>query len=276
MARADADPAASSKEECARCHTTSGFLAAVSGRADTRQAPPEMGPIGIACPACHAPHEEHARSARGPLLRRVSLPAWAIEDPGAGDADKSGVTAGTSTICFGCHSPAKPDPTRAPDASAALLWAGRGGIDPETRRPIVRPPVHAGEGSACLGCHDGGPAGLERGSGHGFKASPSACTRCHAEGTFDAASLDGQLHSEATSLLGMLARRGAFGGTSVPAELHHRSAMRLPESALGRATYDVLLVLEDPASASHNEPYARTLLAAARRQATAGAPGASR
>jgi hypothetical protein len=276
MARADADPATRSKEECARCHTTSGFLAAVSGKTDTRQAPPEMGPIGIACPACHAPHEEHARSARGPLLRRVSLPAWAIDDPGAGEADKSGATAGTSTICLGCHSPAKPDPTRAPDASAALIWAGRGGIDPETGRSIARPPVHAGEGSACLGCHDGGPAGLERGSGHGFKASPSACTRCHAEGTFDATSLDDHLHADAKALLGVLARRGAFGGPGLPAETHHRAAMRLADSALGRAAYDVLLVLEDPAAASHNEPYARALLEAAGRQANAGMPGASR
>jgi hypothetical protein len=275
MARADADPTARSLEECARCHTTSGFLAGIAGKTDTRRAPPETGPIGIACAACHAPHDARARSSRGPLLRSVPLPAWAAGDPGAKDATTSFVAAGTSTICFSCHSPARPDPTRAPAASAALIWAGRGGIDPPTGRPIARLAVHADEGSACLSCHDGGPGGLETGTGHGFKASPSACTRCHAEGTFDGASLDDQLRVEAKALMGVLAHRGAFGGVGVAPETHHRSAMQLPETALGRAAYDVLLVLEDPAAASHNEPYARALLDAARREATAPVVGAS-
>jgi hypothetical protein len=39
---------------------------------------------------------------------------------------------------------------------------------------------------------------------------------------------------------------------------------------LGRAAWDVALVLEDPAAAAHNAPYARLLLAAAERALNEG------
>jgi hypothetical protein len=43
--------------------------------------------------------------------------------------------------------------------------------------------------------------------------------------------------------------------------------MRPPKTttALGRAAYDVLLILEDPAAADHNPTYASMLLGAAER-----------
>jgi hypothetical protein len=43
----------------------------------------------------------------------------------------------------------------------------------------------------------------------------------------------------------------------------HAQGFRLADDALGRAAYDVLLVLEDPGAAAHNAPFARTLLDAA-------------
>jgi hypothetical protein len=284
MARADADPMARSQAECARCHTTSGFLASLEGKPDNRRAPPDTGPIGIACAACHAPHDIRGRGpattpqprsylAAGtlgrPLLRSVSAPAWAPEGvaerrPMTGDAADLRADDDPSAVCLACHGPAQRDATRAPAASAAALWAGKGGVDPETARPVPGQAVH-GDDRGCLGCHDGGPPGLERGASHGFHASTSACTQCHSDGAFDPASVDAATHDEAKALLEGLGRQGAFGTASMPSEIHHRSALSLPDNPLGRAAYDVLLVLEDPAAASHNQPYARTLLEAARR-----------
>ncbi len=171
---------------------------------------PESGPIGIACAACHAPHDAGIAGSPGPLLRKVALPAWA-----GADADATTASAGASVVCIGCHSPARLDPTHAPAASAALIWAGKGGVDPETELPIARPPVHA-DGRGCLGCHDGGPPGLERGASHGFHATPAACARCHAEPSFDAASRDEATHAEARTLLDALARKGALDASAAP------------------------------------------------------------
>ncbi len=255
MARSDADPRARSSPECARCHTTSGFLASLTGKPDTRAAPPGAGPLGIACAACHAPHEGSGGAAEGePLLRAVPAPTWGTRGP-QGDAAR---------ICVPCHSPVAGEPTRAPSASAAVLWAGTGGIDPASGRPLSMSVVHGGPSAGCLGCHDGGPAGLERGANHAFHADPQDCARCHTGVETDAAARDRALRAEATSLLAALSQRASLPLAPTGASPTHASPPPLPDTPLGRAAYDVLLVLEDPAAGAHNEPFARALLAAAR------------
>jgi hypothetical protein len=254
MARSDATPATRSSPECARCHTTSGFLASLAGKPDARAAPPEAGSVGVACPACHAPHDDHG-PAPGPLLRSVPPPAWAAPaKPSAG-----------ATLCLSCHSPATTDPTRAPPASAAMVWAGRGGVDPASGASLSMPAVHGELATGCVGCHDGGPPGLERGGAHGFHADPAACGRCHAGTPLDATALDAELQADARSLLLLLLeQQGAPHLDPLPSLPPHAASPRLPDDTIGRAAYDVLLVLEDPAAAAHNEPFARALLAAAR------------
>ena len=252
MARSDADPATRASAECRRCHTTSGFLASLARAPDAHIAPPEAAPMGIACAACHAPHDGHGLAPAKALLRSVPLPAWAAP----GD-DPEG-----PKVCLICHSPESADATRAPSASAAALWAGRGGVDPATGAPVAMPAVHADLPGSCVACHDGGPPELERGRAHAFRANPSTCTRCHADGPFDAELLDRDVQEEARTLLARLA-------PDVTAEApglapRHATPRRLGNDAAARAVYDVLLVLEDPAAASHNEPYARALLQAAR------------
>jgi hypothetical protein len=256
MARADAD-ARTRAVECARCHTTSGFL---TGTSTDRSAPPEMGPLGIACAACHAPHE-----LRGPgepradphgLLRTVPLPSvfggLAIPTP--------------SRICLPCHAPLSPlagsVPERIPlpQASAAAVWAGRGGLDPETGAPLEGGSIHGGVERGCLGCHSAGPRSLERGSGHAFASDPAACTSCHPEGV---PAGDGDVRSEALDLFSRL-RSKRKDGTPTTGDPPHVMARNLVNDRWGRAIYDVSLVLEDPAAASHNAPYARSLLAKAR------------
>ena len=47
-----------------------------------------------------------------------------------------------------------------PSASAAAIWAGRGGIDPATGSPLEAAPAQQGTQGACLDCHASGPHGV--------------------------------------------------------------------------------------------------------------------
>jgi hypothetical protein len=142
MTKADRDPRTRERAECARCHTTWG------ARGETaRRPPPEVGPLGLGCAACHDVHGE----------RRLKP---------------------SSEVCIDCHSPGSGP---LPAASAAAIWSGRGGFDAKTGAPLEGPAPHAGDARGCLVCHDSGPAELERGKGHAFAASPTRCTPCHAE-----------------------------------------------------------------------------------------------
>jgi hypothetical protein len=256
MARADADPRTRATE-CARCHSTSGFLA---GPGADRSAPPEIGPLGIGCAACHAPHDPQGpgepRADSHGLVRTVPLPSvfegLAIPAP--------------SRICLPCHAPLSPVPSSAseriplPSASAAAIWAGRGGLDPETGSSFAGGSIHGGVERGCLGCHAGGALGLERGSDHTFASDPVTCTPCHSAGVADG---NAELRREASELLSSL--ESPSKKPSPPTgDPSHATARTLPNDRRGRAMYDVSLVLEDPAAASHNAPFARALLEAAR------------
>ncbi len=258
MAHADADPRTRSSQACAKCHTTSGFLANLRGEADTRSTPADMPATGIACAACHAPHQEHRDGASVALVREVRRPAWL-----------EGVTvANGSAICVPCHSPGTPDPTVPPGASAASIWAGRGGVDPRTGGPLAVQAAHAGVTGGCPGCHDEGPASLERGKGHAFRTASASCVACHAGGMPDVAAIDRALADEAAALLTRLGNARARGRGGSPSasgrDPRHARDGRLTDDPLGRAEYDALLVLEDPGAGAHNATFARALLAAAR------------
>jgi hypothetical protein len=261
MARSDSDPH-TRPAECARCHSTAGFVASLSENETDRLPPADVGPVGVACAACHAPHEEHkgagARSSALGLLRAVPLPTSLegvpIEAP--------------SAICMPCHAPAfaaRPldGPLRLPSASAAAIWAGRAGVDPETGAPLAGTPVHGGVERSCLGCHAGGPRTFERGSGHAFAVDRAVCRACHPGGVPDS---DSRLQEEARDLLSRL--RGPTKASSPTTNgPPHVMPSSLPADRRGRAIYDLTLVLEDPAAASHNAPFARALLDAARKVA---------
>ena len=261
MALSDADPRSRAEAACARCHTTSGFLASVGDGPDRRAPPSDTEPIGIACAACHAPHDTHRPQGDAHaehLIRDVPLPESLA---GASVAEPS-------RICLRCHAPDAPfargsrEAGRSPSGSAAAIWAGRGGVDPETGGPIEAPSVHGAVEKGCVGCHAKGPGGLERGAGHGFKADLATCTGCHPSGAPDAAPIERQLHDRATSVLTELVALSPSVSTREP---HHADAPPLRNDRIGRATYDALLVLEDPASGAHNAPFARALLDAAER-----------
>ncbi len=232
MARADADPEARSDPECARCHTASGFLARHG--ATVRTAPEHAEPIGISCPTCHAPHSD----ASGPkfLLRRIALPAGFAHVPK--DAREA------SAVCFDCHTP---DPEASvPSASAAALWAGRGGIAPNTGAPLLGKSPHTAIDGGCGGCHQG----------HDFRASRQ-CKECHPGRV-----MDPSIRARAETLWPKLVARG---GAKVPSgdRALHAVAQIDRGTALGRAAYDVMLVLGDRGAAAHNARYAKKLLDAA-------------
>jgi hypothetical protein len=153
MARADA-AAGARAEGCRDCHTTAGFLAAAGVRPLGVPAPDDVGPMGVACAACHAPHDVHGRR----LLRELPPPAvLGAELPPA---------AAESGVCLGCHTP------RPAGSSSAAIWLGRGGLRVADGAPLVGPAPHAAV--PCTGCHDG--------VGHGFAVTPRACGPCHASG----------------------------------------------------------------------------------------------
>jgi hypothetical protein len=240
MARADQNPRARSERACARCHTTAGFLAAVATpeRAPVdRSAPDGAGPVGITCSACHAVHDPRRPDGATRLLRSIPVPALLANAP--------------RNICLSCHTPDAAD-TR-PSASAAAIWRGRGGLDPATGQPLTGGAPHGAITGGCVGCHRGGPENLERGGNHAFRAPASVCTPCHPQGPPAATDLRARARE--------LWRHVQIGESGGPAHAGDtRVDRRTPR---GRAIWDLLLVLEDPAAAAHNARYAGALLDAA-------------
>jgi hypothetical protein len=254
MARADRDPVASTDARCVRCHTTSGFLAHQAARTGAPADPDSTrinGPTGVSCAACHAVHDPGAGPGTQPaLLRLVRMPTLLSSQP----VDPK------SRVCTPCHTPSVDE--AAPSASAAALLLGRGGVDPSSGSALEGPAPHSGLEDGCLACHRAGPSTLERGGGHAFGASPETCKRCH-QPSKDART---ELKTRAEGLWAKLLPRLPGGSKLVPSRPPHAAAPKWnPKTPLGRAATNVLLVLEDPAAAEHNLPYARKLLDSAER-----------
>jgi hypothetical protein len=244
--------------ECARCHTTWGALG--------RPAPEHTAEsFGLACVACHDvhPHAVHASAQTGKvefgLLRRFPLPSWMSNPPGS--------YFGQSRVCVSCHSPSSE--TQRPEASAAALVAGQGGLDPQTGRALVLPGPHAIDAKGCLSCHYSGPSGLSLGSSHGFDATEAACARCHQTPP----RRDPELGKRAQRLLGVLDPQRDLASAEKP---WHASPPRANGGSTAterlRAIRNVLLVLEDPAADVHHPAYARALLDSAQRLASGALP----
>ena len=128
----------------------------------------------------------------------------------------------------------------------------RGGLDPASGRPLTGTPAHASVSGGCVGCHRGGAAAVERGAGHAFQATPAVCVPCHPTAL-------------PASDLPQRARRlwDRWRGDAETAAFPHATGAALDlATPVGRALWNVLLVLEDPAAAAHNARYARALLAA--------------
>jgi hypothetical protein len=251
MARADRDQEASRAKGCVGCHTTWGFLGrwgAAADRADARRPPEGVGVLGIACAACHDAHARSADSKAPPaLVRTVKLPEMFDDVPLEARA--------RSGTCLSCHASSDDDLAR---ASAAAIWAGRGGVDPETGAALVGPAPHIAVPGGCVGCHAAGPAGLEAGANHAFAVEQRRCDKCH--GPLPSASVE----AEARDLWKRLVDRGVVELTR-EGPAHAAAKLRPASPALRRAAYDLSLLLEDPASRVHNPAYAQKLLDASRR-----------
>jgi hypothetical protein len=257
MARSDADPRTRA-EPCARCHTTWGFLGQPA-----RRPPDDAPPEGIACAACHAVHP--ARTGTSTVIGATCAAALARDVVAPALLDGAlAPTADRSRACLGCHT-SSPDAPR-PAASAAAIWAGRGGLDPATGAALDGPSPHGGVTGGCVGCHRAGPEELGRGAGHAFAARAEACSGCHAERR------DPSIRERALALWARQARESTTKvATSEPP--HAAGAALDRGTPRGRAAWDVALVLEDPAADRHNSAYARALLEAAERVLGAVAPG---
>jgi hypothetical protein len=186
------------------------------------------------------------------LLRATPLPALLANITLPPAAEKS-------RVCLGCHTPDATE--KAPSASAAALWLGRGGLEPETGKALVGATPHAAVAGGCVGCHRAGPSSVEHGAGHAFAASPAACTPCHAQPL-----PANDLRARALALWAVWRARAGDAAKGRDGPPHAGGAPGLDRrTPLGRAAWDLSLVLEDPAAATHNGAYARVLLAAAER-----------
>jgi hypothetical protein len=263
MARADRQPRAARTPACARCHTTWGFLATLDPEAAKvdRRPPSEVGPVGITCAACHAVHDHTGGGAAPPLLRPTRRPALLADVALPASAAKS-------LICLTCHTPevgdAGAEGDGIPTASAAALWLGRGGLDPATGAALNGPAAHAAVAGGCIACHRAGPTTVDHGAGHAFAVDHAACPSCHTRGlppTEDLrARAQGLWRAQALADVRQQQAPVADHDDRPP---HARAARLDRATPLGRAAWNVALVLEDPAAAAHNAPYARLLLVAA-------------
>jgi hypothetical protein len=254
MAAADHDVRTRERPECARCHTTWGSLGEPA-----RRPPAEVGALGLGCVACHDVHGARgAEASQRGLLRDVDVLAVL---PGAPDAAR-----GASRVCVPCHSPGN---SALPEATSAAIWAGRGGLSPETGAALDGSAPHASDARGCLRCHDSGPAALERGKGHAFAPSPASCAPCHAEPPKRRPELALEARELVAELLPLASRK--LGSLPLHAEA---LAPTLPPTA-ARALRNALLVLEDPAADVHNPDYARRLLDVARKQSKRGSAARS-
>ena len=268
MARADRNRQAGSDRGCTPCHTTWGFLRELDGKAEDEAhdgaPPPGVGHLGISCPACHAVHDVSVAEAPRSLLRMPHLAPTFDHVPEEARA--------RSATCLACHVPR--DSARLAQASAGAVWAGRTGLDPETGAPLVGPAPHLSIAGGCVGCHREGPESVEHGKGHGFRADRRACASCHAEAAPSVtwANEQARIEKEARKLwddlieLRVIARANhASPESPLPPPHAATAALRSQDSTLGRAAYDLSLVLEDRGFSAHNLPYARLLLEKARR-----------
>jgi hypothetical protein len=168
-------------------------------------------------------------------------------------------------------------------ASAAALWIGNAGIDPETGASLTGPAPHLSVEGGCVGCHRDGPAGIEHGASHGFRADRRQCASCHEDPTHDAPQHDNarreavwdeertRIEKEVRDRWADLAALGALprgqSDSAEPTSGPPHAAMPgpwTPRTPLGRAAYDLSLLLEDRGFFAHNLPYARMLLAKAK------------
>lgn len=248
MAHADRDAAARREPACARCHTSWGAVG--------RPAPPHDVPgFGLTCSTCHAVHSPRAAKSTTEhgLLRDFPIPSSLPTPPAS--------FLGISQVCVSCHAPSSA--SAPPEASAAALVAGQGGLEPTTGEPLALPAPHAGGLRGCLGCHDSGPEELVLGKSHGFRASQAGCAKCHSAPK----PRDPRVRVRAEGLLAQLSP-----GRSLTGAFHAREAPPAKSIEHARALYDVLLVLEDPAADIHHPAYATTLLDAAERVASGASP----
>jgi hypothetical protein len=243
MAYADREPSTRAPG-CARCHTSWGAVG--------RSAPPaEIGGFGLTCSTCHAVHAPRSaqhKTEHG-LLRDLPAPTTLPSPPAS--------FLGVSRVCVSCHAPSSQ--SSPPEASAAVLVAGQGGIEPTTGEPLSLVSPHSAAPKGCLSCHDSGPEELLLGKNHAFRAGPSACKRCHDS----MQARDPSIAARAESLLAKLDPNRPRART-----LHAQPRPAQPDPRRERAIYDVLLVLEDPAADIHHPRYARALLDAAERVAS--------
>lgn len=244
MARSDRNERARTDASCVNCHTGWAAVSMAS------RPPAHVEPFGIGCATCHDVHPEGGATAG--LLRALALPKLLQALPAA--------TLGKSTVCLSCHTPTE-QRNQPPQATAASIWLGRGGLDPVSGGPLESVSPHDKVPGGCVGCHSGSGG---RGGNHSFAVPSSACVGCHASpprtrAVAERARVLWDRIAEAAQLAPRSNTEPVHASITLPGRSHGLDQ----NTPLGRAGWNVLLVLEDPAADRHNGLYADRLLQSA-------------
>ena len=260
MARSDAT-AHTREPGCATCHTTAGFLDAIGARSSHASLPAESANAGIACAACHAPHAPHT----GARLIRLLPESDPQLQPRA-------------AVCLRCHSPVAGE--LQPSASSGALWLGSVRVparDHDAWELVNAASAHRAVPGGCVGCHGGSAAAAGGKLDHSFRSDPRSCAGCHDASEQPARAHDAQrsLQQRAQALASRLTAecpspidepRHASGATASGTAPALRGGAACRSQPLTRVRFELALVLEDPAAAIHNGPFARSLLEDAEQQ----------
>ncbi len=249
---------AGGRNDCARCHSTEGFIETLWTGSDTTANDIPL-PQGLKCETCHDFHES---------LDFENEPNHAIRTSSAVTLIAGGEVVefsnAESNLCMNCHQSRK-NPADDSDGTAIVFVSphygphhapqanfinGLGGY--EFGGVLSTSGMHE-SATSCVGCHMH-EGGAETG-GHSWAPGIEACTGCHADAT------DFDVNGAETEIEGLMADLAAALITAgmLDAEGHAIEEVSYQADSVG-ALWNLLLLEEDKSHGIHNPAYAKALL----------------
>ena len=249
---------AGGRNDCAKCHSTEGFIETLWTGADTTANNIPL-PQGLRCETCHDFHSsldfENEQNSALRATDAITLIAGDVE---------VGFENVESNLCMNCHQ-ARTSPADDADGSAMVFVSphygphhapqanfinGIGGY--EFGAALSTSGLHE-SGSDCISCHMH-EGGTETG-GHTWAPGIEACTTCHLDATdFDVNGGETEIKGLMDDLTAALITAGMLD-----ADGHAIEGVSYQADSVG-AMWNLLLLEEDKSHGIHNPAYAKALL----------------